>query len=133
MHWKHLCRWSKNCCMPWTKKKCIAWNWNVKTEFLSPFYFACLETRILKKIWNMYANCCVLCQPIGDIFCNQLSLFKHLPVDYISTTVCWPVTSLCLGSLLSSFLLLDQYDHNSPFDVFLLSPAFIWNVSLYIL
>lgn len=73
-------------------------------------------------------------QPAGGIFFKlTYSLFKHLPVESISTTVCWPVTSLCLGSLLSSFLWLDRYDHNSTFDVFLLSPAFIWNVSLYIL
>lgn len=76
------------------------------------------------------------------VYCaSQLVTFFVINLVSLNTSLLTISAPLSVGQslayvlvpLLSSFLWLDRYDHNSTFDVFLLSPAFIWNVSLYIL
>lgn len=74
MHRKHLRRRSKNYCMPWTKKNRIAWMKCKTWIFLSPFSFACLETRIRRFETCMQIVVFCASQLVAFFVINSVSL-----------------------------------------------------------
>lgn len=84
MHRKHLRRRSKNYCMPWTKKNRIAWMKCKTWIFLSPFSFACLETRIRRFETCMQIVVFCASQLVALFVINSVSLKLNTSLFNIS-------------------------------------------------
>lgn len=111
MHWKHLRRRSKNYCMPWTKKNRIAWMKCKTWIFLSPFSFACLETRIRRFETCMQIVVFCASQLVALFVINSVSLKLNTSLLNISAPLSVAQSQACVlvPSFPLSSELLDWY------------------------